>query len=177
MSTLARVRYRVRQFIRGLRPALMPTEIALARSMLNPAEFSLFLHAEARDRRHSVDLLLLLNREAEAEDRIPDQPILIAALLHDVGKGRMATWHRIAFVLLNAVSPPLARRVEDAQGAEWRRSLWRLRHHAALGADLLEAAGTDPRAVRIVRAHTSPAADYDERDPQVARFIRADDRV
>lgn len=177
MTMLARVLYRSRQFFRGLRPSLQPTEIALARSMLNPAEFSLFLNAEARDRRHSVDLLLLLSREAEAQGTVPEQPLLIAALLHDVGKGRMATWYRIAFVFLNAVSPRLARSCEDAEGAEWRRSLWRLRHHARLSADLLVTAGTDPRAVEIVRAHTSPLRDYAERDPEVARFIRADDRV
>ncbi len=174
---LARARYRGRQFFRGLRPSLAPTEIALARSMLTPAEFSLFLHAEARDRRHSMDLLLLLSREGEASGDPPEEALLIAALLHDVGKGRMAVWHRVAFVLLNAVSPRLSIALETSEGPEWRRSLWRLRHHARLGAELLEAAGSDPRVVEIVRAHTASPTQYHGSDPEVARFIRADDRV
>ena len=172
-NPLSRVLYRSRQFFRGLRPSLQPVEIALARTILSPAEFSLFLHAEARDRRHSMDLLSLLTREAEAEGSPPGEALLVAALLHDIGKGRMATWHRIAFVVLNAVNPGLASLCESSSGAEWRRSLWRLRHHARLGADILAGAGTDARVAEIVRAHTSPPGD----DEEIARFIRADDRV
>ena len=62
----------------------------------------------------------LLAARADAE--------LVAALVHDVGKGRLATCHRIAFVLLNAGAPSLARRLEAERGAGWRQALWRLRH-------------------------------------------------
>lgn len=170
----ARIRYRAWQFFRALRPALHPEEIAMVRSRLSEAEFTLFLHADARDRRHSLDLYHLL-REGGAVAGIPRSDDLeLAALLHDVGKGRMAVWHRAVFVLLNALTPRLVPLVESPTGMTWRRSLWRLRRHADLGADLLAAAGTRPRVVEIVRAHTStPPVD----DEEIARFIRADDRV
>jgi hypothetical protein len=169
MPTLHRAPYRVRQFVHGLRPHLSPAEAAEARSRLSETEFSLFLGAEPRDRRHSMDLFHLLRAEGASDDA------LVAALVHDVGKGRLAAWHRVAFVLLDAATPGLARRVEAERGAGWRRALWRLRNHAALGAELLAQAGSSARTVELVRAHTSPAAEA--RDGEIARFVRADDRV
>ncbi|MGE3960942.1 MAG: HD domain-containing protein [Dehalococcoidia bacterium] len=161
--SLARARYRVRQFTRGLRPRLDAAEIAEARGRLSAAEFSLFLHAQARDRRHSMDLYRLLQQEGAPQE------MLVAALVHDVGKGQLATWHRVAFVLLGPAVGILA----GASGPRWRRALWRLRHHARLSAEMLRQAGSDPRVIEIVEAHTRPAS----RDPEIAAFIRADDSV
>lgn len=172
LRPLARVRYRVGQFTRGLRGRLSPADIAEVRGRLSDAEFTLFLHAQRRDRRHSVDLYRLLQREGVG-GAPASEAVLVAALLHDVGKGQLATWHRVAFVVLNAATPWLSRRLESQTGAHWRRGLWRLRHHAALGAEMLRRAGTDPRVVAIVEAHTRPTSG----DPEVEAFIRADDRV
>ncbi len=167
----ARARYRVRQFTRGVRSTLAPVEIEAARAHLAPAELALFLGAEARDRRHSVDLFEALREVGASESE------LVAALLHDVGKGRLQTWHRVAFVLLNAAGVRLE--AEGAAGQDgWRQALWRLRHHAALGATLLEAAGSDARVVQLVRRHTDALSDgAAEDDPALARFIALDDRL
>lgn len=168
LRALRRARYRVRQFTHGLRPFLSPREIEAARAHLTPAELALFLSAEARDRRHSFDLFEALRAQDASREE------LTAALLHDVGKGWLRTWHRIAFVLLGAAAPALARRVEAEHGASWRQALWRLRHHARLGAERVEAAGSAPRVVELVRRHTdAPPAD----DPALARFIALDDRL
>lgn len=167
-SRFRRARYRVRQFTHGLRPFLTPREIEDARAHLSPAEFALFLGAEARDRRHSVDLFQALRALGATRAE------LTAALLHDVGKGPLRTWHRIAFVLLSASVPGLARRIEADRGAAWRQALWRLRHHARLGAERLDAAGSEARVVELVRRHTdTPPPD----DPVLARFIALDDRL
>lgn len=166
-SVLGRARYRARQFTHGLRPFLAPREIEEARAHLSPAEFALFLGAEARDRRHSVDLFEALRAAGAGKSE------LAAALVHDVGKGRLRAWHRVAFVLLRAI-PLLAGRFEAEAGAGWQRSLWRLRHHARLGAERLEAAGSDARVVELVRRHTdAPPAD----DAALAQFIKFDDRL
>lgn len=168
LAQLRRGRYRVRQFTRGLNPHLAPGEVAEVRGLLRPEEFRLFLHAEPRDRRHSLDLYRLLAAEGASP------AMLTAALLHDVGKGRVATWHRVAFVVLNGASPHLVSVAAAEIGAGWRRALWRLQHHAALGAQALEAVAVDARVVEIVRAHTGrPPTD----DAEIARFIAADDRV
>lgn len=165
---VGRARYRVRQFTHGLRPSLAPAEIEAVRARLSPAEYALFLAAEARDRRHSVDLFAALHAAGASEVE------LVAALVHDAGKGRLRTWHRIAFVLLNAAAPRLGRWLEAEHGAPWRRALWRLRHHARLGAERLEAAGSDARVVELVRRHTdAPPTD----DPVLARFAAFDGRL
>ena len=168
LRRIARARYRVRQFTHGIRPFLAPHEVEAARAHLSPAEFALFLHAEARDRRHSLDLFEALRVRGAGEAE------LVAALLHDVGKGPLRTWHRVAFVLLSAASLALARRVEAERGASWRQALWRLRHHAALGAARLEAVGSAPRVVELVRRHTEPPPGDDE---ALARFIALDDQL
>ena len=168
-----RARYRVRQFTRGVRPFLAPAEIEAARAHLNTTEFALFLGAEARDRRPSVDLFEALRADGGGADGASAVE-LAAALLHDVGKGRLRTWHRVAFVLLNAFAPWLGRGVEAEQGAPWRQALWRLRHHARLGAAILEAAGSDARLVELVRRHTDAPP---EDDPALARFIALDDQT
>ena len=167
-ASLARARYRVSQFTRGLRPFLAPHEIEAARAHLSPAEFALFLDEDARDRRHSFALFeALRDQDASAAE-------LTAALVHDVGKGRLQTWHRVAFVLLSAAAPGPARRVEAETGAGWRQELWRLRQHARLGAARLEAAGSEARVVELVRRHTdAPPSD----DPELARFIALDDQL
>jgi len=168
LRRIARARYRAYQFTHGLRPFLAPHEVEAARAHLSAAEFALFLHAEARDRRHSFDLFQALRA------RGADEAELAAALVHDVGKGPLRTWHRVAFVLLAAAGPRIAGRVEAEWGASWRQALWRLRHHAALGAARLEAAGSAPRVVELVRRHTEPPPDDDE---ALARFIALDDQL
>lgn len=166
MTALARARYRVHQFTRGLRPHLSPSEVAEARGRLSAAEFRLFLHAQPRDRRHSMDLYRLLQRQGASD------AMLVAALVHDVGKGDIATWHRIAFVLLAPLGP-LGAALGARSGPRWRRALWRLRHHAALSAEMLRRAGSSPRTIAIVEAHTARHSG----DPEIAAFIRADDSV
>ena len=46
--------YRTRQFFRGFRPGLDPSEVARVRGLLGPAELALFQGMQARDRRHSA---------------------------------------------------------------------------------------------------------------------------
>lgn len=162
-APLARARYRVRQFTRGLRPHLSAHEVAEARGRLSEREFALFLNAQPRDRRHSMDLYRLLRQQGASD------AALVAALVHDVGKGQIATWHRVAFVALG----PLARVVASNRGPGWRRALWRLREHARLGAEMLRRAGSSPRVVEIVEAHT----DASSADAEIEAFIRADDSV
>ena len=91
-APFSRARYRLRQFTRGLRPHLSADEVAEVRGRLSEREFALFLNAQPRDRRHSMDLYRLLQQQGASD------AALVAALVHDVGKGQVATWHRVAFV-------------------------------------------------------------------------------
>ncbi|MBM4410157.1 MAG: HD domain-containing protein [Chloroflexi bacterium] len=165
---LTRARYRARQYTKGLAARVRPEEVATVRGLLSPAEFALFLAMQRRDQRHSLDLFHALSAEGASRDS------LVAALLHDVGKDELRDWQRVAFVLLEAVRPGLGRRLEVESGPPWLAGLWRLRHHARLGAERLAAAGCAPRVVELVAGHTSPPpAD----DAELARFIEWDSRT
>ena len=169
----SRLRYRAGQFFRGFRARLSPVEIAVVRSLLNPPELRLFLGMEPRDRRHSYDVLRWL--QVTAGSHKPSEQLLKAALLHDVGKGRLRVWDRVAFVLLEHISPRFVDVLGAAQdapeGLRWRRALWRLRHHAELGARLLGGTNTEPRVIELVAGHTRLDAGGDN---ELARLIEAD---
>lgn len=152
--------YRVRQFVHGFRSTLNPNEIRAVRRLLAHEERLLFTSMQARDRRHSMDVLLWLERQTPPYV-LPSEDVLAAALLHDVGKGPLSVWDRVLFVLLGAVSIHLRRRVERENGRRWQRALWRLEYHALLGAEKVALAGSRPRVVELVARHTdaSPAGD------------------
>ena len=163
-SAVASPLYRARQFFRGFRTTLAPVEIALVRARLTEAEQALFAGMHPRDRRHSVDLALRLGPEASGD-------LQTAALLHDIGKGSLRVSDRIAFVLLGAVGRGLRARFEAEDGGRFPRALWRLEHHARLGAARLEAVGTRPRVIALVAGHTGRHSDADE---ELARLVAAD---
>jgi hypothetical protein len=119
---------------------------ARAARVLSPELERLFYTMDLRDQRHGLDVLYSLQRLGQDDDTL-----LAAALLHDVGKGPIRLWHRVAFVLLEATSPRVLERVASRDGASWRRTLWRCRHHAELGAALAEAAGAPAETVQLIR--------------------------
>jgi putative nucleotidyltransferase with HDIG domain len=151
--------YRSGQFFRGFRWALCPDEIHVVRSLLTDREVLLFTAMQGRDRRHSMDMVRWLERHALS---MPSDTLLAAALLHDVGKGSLIVWDRVAFVLLGAVSQRLRRWLGREDGWRWQHALWRLEHHARIGAEMLTAAGTDPRVVELVGRHKDAWAGDDE---------------
>jgi hypothetical protein len=147
----ARAAYRSRQFLGALRARVKEDERAEVAAHLMPAEQRLFQSMDLRDQRHALDVFRALK-----SGRQRDPSLLAAALLHDVGKGPIMLWQRVAFVLLRAVSPGLLRRVSRADDPRWRGTLARMLDHAERGAALAEAAGSTPETVRLIRLHRSP---------------------
>lgn len=150
----ARAAYRSRQFFGALRARVEEDERAEVAAHLTPAEQRLFQSMDLRDQRHALDVLRALKASGQR-----DPSLLAAALLHDVGKGPIKLWHRVAFVVLRAVSPGLLRRVARADNSGWRGALARTLDHAEGGAALAEEAGSTAETVRLIRLHRSPAGD------------------
>lgn len=151
MSFLPRVAYRARQFLGavGARPDSTHREIVA--SSLSAEQQRLFYSMTARDQRHCLDVYHALCRQGCRDD-----DLLLAALLHDVGKGPVRLWHRVAYVLLKAASPRLVERAARSDGRGWRRAMALLRHHAAEGAALVEKAGAPAAVVELIRRHEAP---------------------
>ncbi|MFN8638622.1 MAG: HD domain-containing protein [Dehalococcoidia bacterium] len=166
---VARVRYRVGQVTRGLHTTLGPSEVQRIRELLSPVELAMFAAMRPRDRRHSFEVLRWL--EVTSGSVRPSHELAAAALLHDVGKGPLELWDRVGFVLLMALSPRLVDVLAAPRGLACRRALWRLRHHAALGAARLREGGTSLRVVALVEGHTLDGATS---DPELTRLIEAD---
>lgn len=140
------IRQRIRQF-REAGHLPTPADYAFARDILHDGPlFDLFARQTPRDVLHAVKTARWL---VERNER--DQELLAAALLHDVGKGAQRTRDRVAWVVAQEL-----RMVSVANGQshlEVRRAMQRSRHHSAIGAKLLEAAGAPATVVELTRLH------------------------
>jgi hypothetical protein len=149
MSLLSRATYRSRQFAGALRAHLHESERAEARGALGEHLLPLFESMAPRDQRHCFDVYLALKAGG-----CRDRGLLVAALLHDAGKGSMAggpvrLWHRVAYVLLAAAAPGALGRL----AAGGRGGLAALYHHAEKGATLAASLGAPADVVETIRRH------------------------
>ncbi|MEE8336870.1 MAG: HD domain-containing protein [Dehalococcoidia bacterium] len=164
---LSTARYRVGQVLRGLRTTIEAADATAVRSLLTPAELQLFLRMHPRDRKHSICVMRRLEAAAGS------QALLVAALLHDVAKGRPRVWERALFTVLEAVSPRLVERLATQRGMRWRRALQAMRHHAQAGAELLRESSSTEAVIELVRRHSGRDRPH-QPDGELARLIAAD---
>lgn len=140
------MRQRVRQFFTAGRIPT-PAEIALAEQWLPSGLLQLFLTQHPRDICHGVATAQWLLGHG-----VTDEDVIVAALLHDVGKGHQRRLDRVVYVVASWL------RVEKRLGCEhsrWelRRAVYRATHHTERGASMLEAQGARPRVVELTRRH------------------------
>ena len=157
--------YRTRQFLGALRPHVEDGERREAVALLGERLWPLFESMSARDQRHSLDVFRLLKNQGRR-----DEDLLMTALLHDVGKGRLAganvrLWHRVAYVLLSGAPWALKRLVNGRGG------LGALHQHAERGALVAEALGAPKAVVELIRQHD----EKDSPDERLRLLRTADD--
>ena len=167
MAFLARSIYRSRQFFRSIGASITDEEKLEVATRLSEPQQRLLFAMTVRDQRHSLDVFHVLSRQGQT-----DPELLSAALLHDAGKGSVRLWHRVAYVLIRAVSPGLLARVASREGGSWRGALAAISDHARRGAMLVEAAGASEVTVQLVRYHEETGDDV---DPRVALLRAADE--
>jgi hypothetical protein len=145
--SLARALYRSRQVIHALRPRIDPIDLAFARSLLTETERDLFDAMERRDQRHAIAVLGRVRVHTE------DHDVLIAALLHDCGKGSVPVWLRI----LKVMSPDaLLRFAHPHESKGWRHAAHRLHNHESIGERLTREAGVSEGAIRLIGGYPEP---------------------
>jgi hypothetical protein len=138
--------------VRALQPLATPEQLALFRSM-HPA-----------DQRHGLAV-----HDALVAGGARDRDLLIAALLHDAGKGQTGLLPRIVHALGGAYGrwiPVAARRLPPM-----RASLDRLERHPAVSAELAARAGCSDRAVELIRWQEAP------QDPELGPLLRLADEA
>jgi len=115
---------------------------------------ALFCKQQPAEQRHS---LKIYERLVAQDENSPE--LLVAALLHDVGKSRspLRLWERALVVLVQAASADLVRRWGDGveRDAErgWRRPFVVAVQHPAWGAEMARAAGAAPLTVNLILRH------------------------
>jgi hypothetical protein len=151
---LSAVLYRSRQFWSALR-AKAPSEAELARLglPLSPAQLELFQRLQPAEQAHALRVFQAIQRESEAP---PD--LLVAALLHDVGKScvSLRIWERVLIVLLRHLIPRRARAWGQGEPAGWQRALVVAEQHPAWGAELAAQVGCSQLTVELIRRHQQP---------------------
>lgn len=177
MGILNRGAYRTRQFWRALRAKPLPVEARLeVARLLSPAQLALFETQNHAGQQHGYRVMRRLV-EAGHDDRC----LLVAALLHDVGKVRSRyTWlDRVKVVLTQRVAPRMAERWARGPQNGWTRAYVMKAHHPAWGASSLEEAGGSALSVALVRRHQDelPVADeVGEEDRLLALLQWADNQ-
>jgi putative nucleotidyltransferase with HDIG domain len=156
--------YRIQQFARAAGSWVRPAQIDAGpvSRYLSPAGIELFRAMPRYDQRHALAVFHSLWAEGQKE---PD--LLVAALLHDVGKtwhptGGVRLWHRVAAVLLRSLSPELLEQISQDQPGSWRQPFFVQEHHAAISAELAEQVGCGSRVVELIRRHEDPPGVEDD---------------
>jgi putative nucleotidyltransferase with HDIG domain len=157
------MRQRIRQFATaGASPG--DDDYALGREWLTEPLRALFEGQHPRDIVHSANTARWLLKRGHRE---PD--LIVAALLHDVGKGHQRRLDRTAYVLACKA------RVVSWLGAagsriELRRAVARTLSHSQTGAETIARAGAPARVVDLTLRHHGPAGE----DPMLALLQQAD---
>jgi putative nucleotidyltransferase with HDIG domain len=147
--------YRVRQFWHALTATPDPDELAQARRMLSPSLMALFRRMKASEQAHSLSIFCQLrDRNGIHED------LLVAALLHDVGKSRfpLRLWERVLIVLGKSFTPERVKTWGSGEPRGWKRAFVVAEQHAVWGAEMAAEAGASPMVVSIIRRHQEPLA-------------------
>ena len=142
------VSYRLRQALALFDPRVPATSRNQAMQRLNDDERTLFQRLSPADQRHALAVY-----EA-AQDIWPDDEALhVAALLHDVGKGRPGLADRTGLTLAKALAPWLLFRWQLCSPGSRRGRIGRLVGDTEASARLAELAGSRPEVVETLRCY------------------------
>ncbi len=150
------VRYRTIQFLRALLDKPSPVGIEFARSHL-PAELQpLFRRMSPSDQAHSIRVCRALRQDGHS-----DPELLVAALLHDVGKclEPLNAFERVLVVLANRMAPGQVLKWSEGQANGWRRAFIVAQKHPDWGAALVAEHGASPTTVELIRQHQRSTAE------------------
>ena len=136
-------------------------------AILSASEMSLFDRFALNDQWHSYRVMKMLQAAGHNE---PD--LLVAALLHDVGKTRLplSIWERSLIVLASIFLPRQTAVWGQGEATGWQRPFVVKMQHPSWSAEMAAAAGSTPQAVRLMQRHQDPIPPDD--DSEEARLLR-----
>lgn len=150
-----RIGYRIRQFWLALTAAPAVHDLAVAAEVLSPAQMALFQQMQSSEQAHSLWIFHRLRQHLADQDLEGEHDLLVAALLHDIGKSRypLRLWERIVIVLGKAFFPQQVHHWGLQSPGGWKQPFVVAAQHPAWGAEMAAQAGASPLAVALVRRH------------------------
>ena len=170
--------YRVRQFFGALTARTDEDDEQIVTRLLTLPQRDLFRRMAPNDQRHSINVCTTLRDIGESN---PD--LLVAALLHDVGKasGRIWLWQRTLIVLLQRRAPRLldwlARGSFQTSAPWWRRGFVVNRLHTDLSARWAAEAGCSPTTITLIRRHQEPLETIESDEDRLLAVLQWADGV
>jgi hypothetical protein len=157
---MARVTYRIRQFMKAAAAHPDGDAKALARERLSAAELLLFSEMHPSEQVHASQVLQTVAERWSQPGPVP-AALQTAALLHDVGKSRypLLLWQRVLIVLGRALLPSQVEIWSQRPPVGWAKPFVVAAHHPTWGAEMAAEAGSHADAVALIGAHQgSPGA-------------------
>jgi hypothetical protein len=171
-----KINYRVWQFWQSLKRSPRDHDWDVTSKILSSEELDLIKQLPAADQNHSLRVFHSLLSQGEED---PD--LLKAALLHDLGKIRypLRRWERVLVVLLTGIFPQRVKGWGEGKPVGLRRPLVVIRQHPHWGAELAQAAGSNPRTVWLIRNHEEDELKEEvfERDLALLRKLQTADNT
>lgn len=155
-----RVIYRINQFWHALWERPDQADIELARKVLTPEQMVLFSQMPAYEQAHSLRVFNQVSAIQTWGNSAAMQDLVVAALLHDVGKIRLPLriWERILIVLARGLFPSRAERWGQEEDSIhslpiWKRPFVIAQQHPKWGAEMAAQVGATPFTVALIRRH------------------------
>jgi hypothetical protein len=147
---ISRLAYRSRQFWDALLAPRKRVPSEVLHAHLTPDQLELFQRMQPAEQVHAYQVF---QRLETADQTDPD--LLVAALLHDVGKilHPLSIIDRVVIVLGRRFFPETARRWAAGTPGGLRAPFVVAAKHAEWGADLASQAGATSRSVELIRHH------------------------
>jgi len=148
------LRYRVGQFWQMLRARPLSTGVETeVAAVLTPVQMKLFRRFSWSDQWHSYNVMKTLQRAGHTQ---PD--LLLAALLHDVGKTRvpLSIWERSLIVLAKKLLPRQTAVWGQGEPVGWKRPFVVKVQHPRWSAEMVKQTDCSALALALIRRHQEP---------------------
>lgn len=151
--------YRFRQFWSALTATPDSRTLSEINEILLPQLMALFLQLQPSEQEHSLQIYRKMHDAGWT-----DKDLLVAALLHDVGKIKypLKLWQRVEIVVLKRIAPETVKAWGQSISSGWRQPFVVAAQHPGWGAEMAEKAGASPLSVLLIKKHQDHLVSHDK---------------